>query len=217
MALNEKLPSVFFLRQLRLMAMIFSMLVVAPACSENREQTSTSAPASPVAPSPALRPEPPLSDASLRSTTVASDSAAGAGANHPVAGSATITDAQALQSLAQDLENGEAGSIELRTVSELLIKEPRDEAWASSVEYGIGDRAAKLAARYGRGLELASIKCRQTLCEIQAVNRRGAAGSPTDWNIVHERLYRDLKFSNSYSLMKPLPDGRTVYLTYVVR
>lgn len=124
---------------------------------------------------------------------------------------------KALDSLAQDIKANGVGSEEIRDLSALFVKEPRDEAWASSAEYTISNVAANLNRKYGSGLEVAKASCRQTLCELQVVNRKGVGGSPLDWNIAYKQLKNSLKSSNSQTIMRPLPDGQIVYHTYIIR
>ncbi|MBT2747337.1 MULTISPECIES: hypothetical protein [unclassified Lysobacter] len=124
---------------------------------------------------------------------------------------------KALDSLAQEIKANGVGSDEISDLSALFLKEPRDEAWASSAEYTISNVAANLNRKYGSGLEVAKASCRQTLCELQVVNRKGVGGSPLDWNIAYRQLKNSLKSSNSQTIMRPLPDGQVVYHTYIIR
>jgi hypothetical protein len=123
----------------------------------------------------------------------------------------------ALDLLTDDIRAGRAGSDEVRELERLFSQEQRDEAWASSSEYTISNAVANLGKKYGPGLEIAKVGCRQTLCEVQAVNRSGVGGSQLDWNRAYLQLKQSLKSSNSQTLMRPLPDGRVVYHTYIIR
>ncbi|MGJ7904004.1 hypothetical protein [Lysobacter sp. 1R34A] len=124
---------------------------------------------------------------------------------------------KALDLLADDIRAGRAGSDEVRDLERLFSQEQRDEAWASSSEYTISNVVANLSKKYGPGLEIAKVECRQTLCEVQAVNRSGVGGSQLDWNRAYLQLKQSLKSSNSQTLMRPLPHGRVVYHTYIIR
>jgi hypothetical protein len=91
----------------------------------------------------------------------------------------------------------------------------RDATWSSSAETNLTDFLAPLATQ--QGFEIASIGCRQTLCEIKA------SGTPDQadqrWSeIVHgihgQPWGREFGEITSRSEMK---DGRTVILTLVQR
>lgn len=128
-----------------------------------------------------------------------------------------LAGSQALEVLAADIQSGNAGTDEMRKLADLFAKEHRDEAWASSAEYTIANVVSNLNGKYGPGLQIAKAECRQTVCEVRAINRKGVGGSPLDWNIAYLRLKKSLKSSNSQTLMRPLPDGQVVYQAYIIR
>lgn len=123
--------------------------------------------------------------------------------------------------LVADIQSNPGISLRMHELSLLHAEESRDEVWAAGVESRMRVALSDRIARHGKGLDVGAVLCKKTVCEMRAINDAGKAQSSVGWQAVIADI-RDGKapetnFSDIYTTMKPLPDGRVVYVTYAMK
>jgi hypothetical protein len=128
--------------------------------------------------------------------------------------------------LAEFLEHGQIPG-EISRIHELhaaFDAEPVDSSWANAAQAQLRlyiDGATENATAW---LDVSSVACHQTLCEVQVVgNFPGQInpGDPMDWMAYAHRMESEQWFRDRYDFpinaVTRAPDGRVIYLTYFSR
>lgn len=132
-----------------------------------------------------------------------------------------VSDEEALavflqQALEDPMLTGRFSPRELRAE---LSAEARDDAWHAQVAQDVETLAGALEQDFGDSPTISHIDCRQTLCEVLTVTPQDLIDTPADWTASLQRLGEtdDPPFVASHNTAKRLPDGRLLYITYLVR
>lgn len=132
------------------------------------------------------------------------------------------SNAQIFQSFFDDVrENQQNQPEELQGLVDAFIAEKRDEAWASQVETSVLSEVASLRAKYGPGLEIQRVECRETLCLVGVVTPASLQSTPLEWQRALSGMSYEnnssFDFSNNYTTMAAAENNRIVYLSYLIR
>lgn len=99
-----------------------------------------------------------------------------------------------------------------------LEQEPRDPAWGESIERDVGAYFA--TQPHTLGLELLSVSCRSTRCEIQAADAQATETGMQDGQLFMSQMARQVWWKTDIGNIETYVsqmDGRTIYWTYLTR
>ncbi|MCD9031161.1 hypothetical protein LDO32_05380 [Luteimonas sp. Y-2-2-4F] len=134
---------------------------------------------------------------------------------------ARVSDEEALALLLQEaLEDPVmTGRFSPRELRAELSAEARDDAWHTQIAQDVEALMGALEQDFGDSPTISHIDCRQTLCEVLTVTPQDLIDTPADWTASLQRLGEtdDPPFVASHNTAKRLPDGRLLYITYLVR
>lgn len=102
--------------------------------------------------------------------------------------------------------------------------EPVDPTWANAAQSQLRLYIDGVTENATAWLDVTSVACHQTLCEVQVVGNfpgNVSPGDPMDWQAYASRMEREQWFRDRYDFpvnaVTRAPDGRYIYLTYFSR